>query len=691
MEEDHYEKLTEDMNGAGVNITWFGETENEYAWPFILGTVEGVSPEETVMYSSNTGKANSFSMLYATVNIEAGKVLAFDYFADTEEDGDVLYFQWDGKIIKEIHGNSNGWQTCYLYTDLISGEHSLSMMYLKDNTVNTGRDNVYLRGFRYAEISDITDSTDMLRGAAYGIPEENAEKYPYYVKTELKEDGYYHVKLDSLENKQFAGNDESPLLLVNLLSPTAWFGALSIYQLADAISAETGNHIVDCEFTIDGVKRDYRNDLIAYCKAANGSDVPDYVPVDSFLHDLLVEFIKEVDRAQKWNNHEDEWLEACYFYSHYGEGDPIGNPILGLMKGTAIPVSVGTYTADLTRISSTFPTMIYSFTPTESAVYKIESLIPEEDAMDYRGQAWLYGENGDADHAIIHCGDTHMVRSGENEHNFEIYRYMKAGEKYYIEVAFQQQQSTLGSLNFKLSKVGDSVTVLTQCSSDEYFMVLDEDDNVIGITLAGAVEYVTVTEKEYDPDTDTEREVVYYHSKNPDGTTGDYIYLDVTNAATGALGTVDGLTPLNELIDWFVTNPPYYNDALNNERDLDYQTFDFRYCVMYYNEYDKEGNVISTDYNPKVDITSADHPEYKDYTGILRKYIEAAPTEGEYAGLIKVNQELVDILKLYIELRLNGVYAQINNGVNEYEIESALENEWLRFCWYNRTYNEQNP
>jgi len=91
-----------------------------------------------------------------------------------------------------------------------------------------------------------------------------------------------------------------------------------------------------------------------------------------------------------------------------------------------------------------------------------------------------------------------------------------------------------------------------------------------------------------------------------------------------------------------------------------------------------------------VDITNADHPEYKDYTEILKGYIEAAPTEGEYKGLIKVNQELVDILSLFFELRINAIYAEIINDLNVYAIEDALANEWLRFCWYNRTYDANN-
>lgn len=656
LEDDHYEKLAETMNGEGADIDWFGETDYEYAWPFLIGTVEGVSPDEAVMYSSNAGKANSMSIIYATVNIEAGKVFTFDYYADTE-DYDVFYIIWDGKIIKEIYGNSGGWQTCYLYADLISGRHNLSMTYMKDYDGNDGKDNVYLRNVRYLDVEDIAGSVDMLRCAAYGTPAAGEATFPYYAETERKSDGYYHVKLDSLESKRYAGNDESPLLLANLLGVTAWFNTMSINELVLGIDENTNEYLIDCTFTVNGEERDYRGDFVEYLRAASASDVEGFVPVDGFLHDLLVALTEKVSAALDESYHPDAWLEICYFYSHYGAGSPVGDPVLGLMKRSAIPVTEGTHdTGDyLTRNMYPFPTVKYTFTPTADAVYKIESLIPE--GSKYLAQAWLYDDETNPDDALAYSGDTRIVRDGVNEQNFEIYRYMKAGEKYYIEVAFLSADS--GKLDFKISNAGQSVTVTTQCSDDVYDMVLDEFGNITDqIVLAGAV------------DVSLEKDG-YYHAKNPDGTVGDYIYLDVINVVSGALGNI----PLARLIDVYESDPKDYSK-------LDYKIFDFRYCIVYYINTDADGNETA-DYNPKVDLTEADAEKYKDCTEILRKYIESAPTEGEYKGLVKVNRELVDILTTFIELRVNGVY--------EDKIESALENEWLRFCFYDRTYNENNP
>ncbi len=187
IEADHYEKIAQAMNGTGVDIEWFGETEYEYAWPFVLGKDVDVAADKVVMYSSNTGKAHSMSIIYATVTIDAGKVLTFDYYSETEED-DVFSILWDGKIIKEISGYSKDWQTCYLYTDLISGAHNLSMAYKKDNQKNGSKDSVYLRNMRYTDVRDMSSSTDMLRGAAYGTPAAGAAVVPYYAGAGLQPD-----------------------------------------------------------------------------------------------------------------------------------------------------------------------------------------------------------------------------------------------------------------------------------------------------------------------------------------------------------------------------------------------------------------------------------------------------------------------------------------------------------------------
>lgn len=657
--EGHYENVAEKLNDTstfpkGTSITWFGEEEWEYAWPFLIGPVEGVSQDgEDVLYATNSGKPGTMAIIYATVNVEAGKVLTFDYYADTEA-ADFFYAVWDGRIILKLSGNSKGWQTCHLISEITDGEHTLSITYVKDSSGDVGKDNVYLRNVRFADVSEITESTDMLRAAAYGTIEEGANEFPYYADVYLADDGYYHVNLAGLENGHLAGNDNSPLLLANVLNVTNFVNNYSLAQLVLAQDENTGEYFYPCVFEVNGETRDYREDLVRYLTAAVSSEIEDCVPVDAFLHDLLVGFAKIVS-ATTSSTHENEWLELCYFYSHYGDGEPVGNPIMGLMEKTAIAVDEGTHTADLTRNMYPFPSLIYTFTPKASAVYKFESLIPAKDSAMQAAQIWIYDEET-IDGGLVYCGSDHITLDGVNEHNFEAYYYMQAGHKYYFRVAFQMAGS--GILDFKITNVGQSATEFTTCSNDVYDMVLDEEGNITDqIVLSGAIDY----KKDGDG---------YFRAVNPDGTTGDYIYLDVTRVSSGALGS----TPLNKLVDKYVRDP----DTFEN---LDYKTFDFRYCIAYYREVEGDSEIVN--YNPKMDISELDPDKYKDYTAVMKAYIESAPTEGEYAGLIKVNQELVDIITLFFEVRVNAVW--------DGKMEAALENEWLRLCWYNRTHNENNP
>lgn len=660
--DNHYELIAETLHDEstfpkGSSVEWYGETEYEYAWPFIIGTEENVSPSDKVVYASNIGKPNTMAILYAKVNLEAGKVFTFDYYCDTEA-ADLFYAIWDGRILFKISGNSNGWQTCHLFSELTSGEHTLSITYIKDSSKNEGKDTVFLRNIRFVDVSKLTDPTDMLRSAAYGTPEEGDAHFPHYADVSMGADGYYHVNLNKLENHELAGNDSSPLLLANLGNVTPWSNNYSITQLVMGVDERTGEYVYSCTFEINGVTRDYRQDIVRYLSAASASDIPDYVPVDAFLHDALVAFMKNVSGTQ---SHEKEWLEVCCFYSHYGTGDPIGNPIMGLTDATAIKVTEGRYTADLTRNMYPFPSMLYTFTPEESAVYKFESYIPKKDALMSASQIWLYGDSSEQRHLLAHCGETHITLDGENEHNFELYYYLQAGRKYYFAVAFQM--AGRGTFDFSIKRIGQSVTELVPASADLYEMVLDEEGNITDkVVLSGAIKY-------------TKDEDGYFRALNRDGTMGDYIYLDVLRVSTGALGN----TPLNKLIDKYNYDPKDY-------KALDYKMFDFRYAVVYYIQQDEEGNEI-VNYDPKVDLTDVEIDgkkiAAKDYTEILRSYIQEAPTEGDLKGFIKVNQELVDILSLYFELRLNAIY--------DGQIEKALENEWLRFCWYYRTHNEANP
>ncbi|MCM1306015.1 MAG: redoxin domain-containing protein [Bacteroides sp.] len=659
--EGHYQAVAETINAQfneGTTVTYspYTGTNSDYAWPFLLGVVDGVSENgEKVLYSTNYHRASSFAVICATVTAPAGKVFTFDYYCESEST-DVFTVGWDGKVAAEISGKSNGWKTCYAYVDLADGTHDVSMSYVKDDSSNVGKDTIYIKNVRFTEVQDIVGPADMMRSAAYGTPAQNATRFPYYAGVEMGSDGYYHVKLDTLENNGYAGVDNSPLLLISMMDLTSWNVIYSINDLVYGLDPNTGDYAIDCEFEVNGVTKDWRKTLGTYLQTASSSDIEGFLPVDKELYDLIVAFMKQVNKTNGATYHEDEWLEACYFYSHYGDdGNFVGNPIIGITEKTSLELQLGAVTkANLNRMTIPYPFAIYNFTAPENGLYKIESLLANDSQNG--AQAWLYDDTHDIDHAYTEDGDTRFIRDGVNEKNFTIYRYMHAGEKYYIQVAFLLQ--VMGDLDFKITRVsGDTATVLTPACDNLFTFNVDENGNRVGdLYLMNAIEYGI-------------GEDGYYRVKNSNGVLGDFVYLDVK------YDTMVTSKSITTLLDQKLRDPN------NNNKELDYGVFDFRYMVNYITTLNSEGNPVITSYDPKAVLTSFG-ADYKDYTQILKDYIADPEHQGPEDGLIKVNEQIVKILTLFIEVRVNAMI--------DGEGELALENEWLRMCWYYKTYDENH-
>jgi hypothetical protein len=77
--------------------------------------------------------------------------------------------------------------------------------------------------------------------------------------------------------------------------------------------------------------------------------------------------------------------------------------------------------------------------------------------------------------------------------------------------------------------------------------------------------------------------------------------------------------------------------------------------------------------------------EYKDYTDIMKGYIQKADKD----GFVKVDEQLMKILQLFIESR--NTMTIFDEDTNTVDYDRALENEWLRFCWYYKEFSATNP
>jgi len=665
---DHYDKMATVLNNTaefpeGAKVEWYGAPDTEeysLAWPFLFGTVEEVSPAEQVVYSSNTQKHTSYSVLFANITAPAGSVFTFDYYADTEADGDILSILWDGKVIKEIDGNSDGWKTCKLYVDLTDEPHSLAMTYMKDSSTHVGKDNVYIRNVRFTEITDFEDGTDMLRGAAYGGPTSDGDAYRYYAPVSLGEDGYYYVDKSGLQNAAVAGNDDNPMLFVNLTNATNWSG-ISLQNYAIAIDPQSGEYLIDMTDAERAIWSKYFHSAI-------NSDIPQMIPVDDTLLAALKSLMQKVKTvfdkpSESATLRENEWLELCYFFSHYGEGEPKGNPIIGLTEKTAIPAVLGENVADIQRLIQPLSFNIYKFTPTESGVYKIySSEVPETQAV----QIWLYDDATSALDPLAYCGDYYVTRDGKGEQNFELYYYLTAGHTYYFDIALDMPAKL--KFKFTVENVGASASVLLPAAYPDYVMIVDKDGNPV-LDQNGNVQFDVNNPVEFTKDSDG-----YYRAVNPDGSVGSYIYLDLIypNAAMGTLS-------IEKMLDKYIPDPG------KPGTNLTFKTFDFTSTVVY--SYDKVNEYFTYGVMEKLNTLEGVGERFKDYTARLKQIIaDEAEKTGETRGMVKVNDEIKEILDLFMQLRVNMVMYENDTLI----FEEVTENEWLRYCWYYRQYDANN-
>ena len=180
------------FEGADLgDVTYRNDEEDEYSWPFITGNIGEGDDAVKVVYPSNANKESSYAQLLFDVDLNAGDVLAFDYFSSTELGADILYVIVNGKDIYSISGESNDWSTCYAYVAQETGIYEVGLVYIKDSSDNAGSDTVYLKNLRIVSESDIDSATYIYRFAATNPDKYN--NYQDFVTPVLGADGYYHV------------------------------------------------------------------------------------------------------------------------------------------------------------------------------------------------------------------------------------------------------------------------------------------------------------------------------------------------------------------------------------------------------------------------------------------------------------------------------------------------------------------
>ncbi len=489
---------------------------DEYNWPWLIGSTES---GDKYVYPSNGNVHNSYSILYSTFTAKEGDVVTFDYKLGTETDADILYIMLDGEIIKKYSGyHLDEWTTDYAYVfrDYEADKHEIAFVFIKDSDKTANDDIVYLRNLRLLNVAEIVDSpevsADIFRYAATDLnTEENATtQFKNYVQlvepgtgADQSGDEYYHVKN--------ADGSVGPVLYANMMNASPW-NKTSVWILAYE------DYVVG-----DGIN--YHTAMEEYAwQASQITAVSGYAPVTKDLKYLLDVTVQYVTYMQKWEGeyHENEWLELCVYWEHYGDTPYPEDPMATITFSSAVEIYASencTHEGDCKHANRvSIPTLLkprgfkYKFIPEKSGAYKVYSVGTKNT------QTFLMASDRET---TLGFWDNKIFVSyvkGEDgkdylDENFEYYWYFEAGETYYMLFATYMDEFT--SYDVYIDYLGDSYVYLENAAIGPYSVNL----NTFELFLPDAIEYAYS-----DP---AEGGDGYYHHVKKDGSLGGIIYLDV--------------------------------------------------------------------------------------------------------------------------------------------------------------------
>lgn len=589
------DELSAALGTTGLGILYTPETEGEsaeYSWPFVIGEKGG----ETCIVPSNKNVTGSFAILYATVNLKKGDVLAFDYYSSSEQGADILYVLVDRRDIYQISGEGTGWNACYPFVALEDGEYELSFCYLKDESENVGDDVVYIKDLRVETVADVDVPSFVPRYCATHLRDDGFG-YESYVEIFFSEaDGYYHV-----------GSVNGPLLLADMMGSSLFTGAedtlWSLVYNGDAALYE---------------------EMVDYFSYASNSTLYGYCPVTTELREFLETVAKNFGIEQT----ENEWLQICSYYDAYGtSGAQLEDPTKGLWHHSAFKAELGKDNV-VTYDRLIMPRgLLYEFVPTKSGVYRIVS--DSELAVD----GWIFLANDREKPYYEYDGGE---RLNNDFINCSMAVYLEAGTAYYIDIAFEDVYA-MGSFTFEIAYVAETLEIFT-VASPGYFTFYESDGiQDVGHLVVGGVEAVL-------------GEDGYYHEKRADGSIGSILYADFygptnifefTTLQTMAEKTDSFNCLITEddqwVMDWleiFEKDGISYTEGFKIEWGDEYD---------YYMDFFKVEDVVAGKY----------HGKGKDYSEAILKYVEkmipASAQHPELQGCVPVDAELAEILQALMD------------------------------------------
>ena len=628
------ETIAAAINQGDFKVTYRPETEGEdaeYAWPFVLTEVDG----EACLKTSNAGIEDSYSILYADFELEAGQAIGFDYMSSTEYGSDVMFVIVNDDDIYQISGDSDAkeWKSCYPCVAEEAGTYELALCYLKDEADNVGEDTVYVKNMRVVTAEEIDSNTALPREAAVSI--DDGFEYSYVDVVLNEKDGYYHV-----------GDENGPLLLANLMGYSQFNEEKSVFDLTydGDIKLEDGKNIYDA--------------ILNYFTCASNAQLNGKCTVNAELAELL----KVVADQAGFSDDENEWLKMCMYYQVYGGGEQLEDPIKGLTPASAYEAKLGknieTNYFYYNRVIMPRG-LLAEFIPSTSGVYRITSRSESQQGVD----GWIFDENREG--LLTYEHDERMY--GDDKNVSMVY-YMEAGKPYYIDIAFWDVYET-GFIYYDIEYIGATYNLFRVASPGYFTYDTNATGDAMYYTISGGIKAVLKDDG------------YYYHDMGLDANGnqiyGSKIYADfegITSIFDAPLATVETTNNAGETItikglidkgafDFSKDEGDMYILAFMQDHDNDAEATDAYLRDLWGADYDSYAEL----YRLKDVYAGKYHGAGEDLTEEVRGYIaktEKAPVERK--GCVAVDERLAEILQQLLDkFTFQGV-----------------EQSWLKVCYY---------
>lgn len=658
----------------------FTPEDNEYSWPWLAEpTLDG-----GYMYTSNKGAGNSYAIAHVSLELKKDDVLSFDYKISSEADCDKLYVMLDGDLMNDgwSGDHKDKWNHVDLYVADYDKKVDLAFAYRKDpadaDDGSSGDDVAKIRNISVSDknVLDGAESLDVLRNCATGG--DDGYVYNHYVDYEYYDpalyeggDGFYHVVLEREDPAEGETKGRvktwGSIIYMSLSQITPWSdlhtgstltgtnGTAYSATLFKMTEQQYVNTEGDVSVVIGGVN--VTEAYTVYVLIMPYMEAPFYpIPVTPLLKSWADAFIAAYEKGKQ---HDNEWLEFCYYYDHYGaahddieHGD--GKPCKVDEDYTKGLTTLNAYTAyEKSELASmaeelknsptyntetgrnkaviNFPLQLthngtyYKFKANAAGVYNIRaytkgcspdgsdtnaeysSADPGVQITDINGKdLMMSGEPADFD------GFKDPDYGGAEYDGFNEYITLEEGQEIYLYLL--TTQATRSYYDFEIEYMGETYEKLFVCSPGGGIWTYKTDETtgkIYWIYPAVAVQYDDVTD-------------CYYALKNKQIDYDQPVYVNML----------------------------FQSYLRSNVTKYNFQSLKYMIEDKAFENYLRHGE----DYQPVMEM----------YLGEATK--DKQPTDELY-GLVKANREIVNILNMYISQNVDNVPGQTTG--------------WLAFGIYN--------